>query len=254
MPCRASSGSPGRAGRLQRRQRRGWSLRPHAVLQRQMWGKALQGVESRDAGHGVAVDQRGRAGGVVRSGRTARPTSFAARRAVHRCRRAQSQVHPELPTASMWRPASRPRSEGGLPSPPRRRRRVPRSGAADAVIVAVAISGGGGDGPGRRPDQSRRRPCRRLPSAPGDWRAPGRVPLSDCPRWRRRWRRSIRSVPAWSGPGGRGEHHRGRGLGVGNVTVTQRRAMLDGIIRVAWAQRTDRDGSASRPGHAGVHD
>ena len=28
----------------------------------------------------------------------------------------------------------------------------------------------------------------------------------------------------------------GAGLSVGNVTVTQRRAMLDGIIGVAWAQ------------------
>ena len=205
-------------------------------------GELLQGVESRDAGTVVAVDQRyGRAGGVVVVQPRGEADEFLLSDesfTVAGARKAKftSALADCVDVAAGQQTTV---AEGGLPSQPQAttaefldQERLMR------LIVAVAESAEAGEvAPGAGPSTSSTPTTLAFPSA-RSFGGAGAFPSATLP-----------SV----GGGGGGEGSvivpnvvgvtvaqarsiiEGAGLSVGNVTVTQRQAMLDGIIRVAWA-------------------
>jgi hypothetical protein len=209
-------------------------------------GELLQGAESHDAGTVISVDQRyGRGGGVV----TMQPRGDA-----------DEFLLPDEPfTVSGMRkakfttavadcvnvPAGQQTTvaEGGLPSPPQLttaefldQERLMR------MIVAVAESAEEEQiAPGAGPSTATTRTAPALPASTSTGRGAGAGTFPSA---------SLPSVAAGAGGGEDtmlvpnvvgttvGEARsmiEGAGLSVGNVTVTQRQAMLDGIISIAWA-------------------
>jgi PASTA domain/PEP-CTERM motif len=209
-------------------------------------GALLQGAESRDAGTVSSVDQRyGRGGGVLTIQPRAdsdkfllpdEPFTVAGMRKAKFTTALADCVN--VPAGQQTTVA-----EGGLPSPPQLttaefldQERLMR------MIVAVAESAEAEQiAPGAGPTTTTATTAPALPasSAMGGGTSAGTFPSVSLP-----------SVAAGAGGGEDsmlvpnvigttvGEARRmieGAGLSVGNVTVTQRQALLDGIIRVAWA-------------------
>jgi hypothetical protein len=208
-------------------------------------GEVLQGAESRDAGTVISVDQRSGHGGVV----TVQPHDEADEFllpdepfTVAGVRKAKftTEVADCVNVAAGQQTTV---AEGGLPSPPRLttaefldQERLMR------MIVAVAESAEEEQiAPGAGPPAATTRTAPALPvGTRAGSAAGGGFPSASLP-----------SVAAGAAGGGEdsmlvpnvvgttvGEARsmiESAGLSVGNVTVTQRQALLDGIIRVAWA-------------------
>ena len=209
-------------------------------------GELLQGAESRDAGTVISVDQRyGRGGGVLAMQPRGAADQFLLPDepfTIAGVRKAKftTAVADCVNVAAGQQTTV---AEGGLPSPPR----LTTAAFLDQerlmrTIVAVAESAETEQiAPGAGPTTAT---TTTAPALPVSTSVGGSAGASTFPS------ASLPSVAAGAGGGEDsmlvpnvvgttvGEARsmiEGAGLSVGNVTVTQRQAMLDGIIRVAWA-------------------
>ena len=209
-------------------------------------GELLQGAESRDAGTVISVDQRyGRGGGVLAMQPRGAADQFLLPDepfTIAGVRKAKftTAVADCVNVAAGQQTTV---AEGGLPSPPR----LTTAAFLDQerlmrTIVAVAESAETEQiAPGAGPTTAT---TTTAPALPASTSVGGSAGASTFPS------ASLPSVAAGAGGGEDsmlvpnvvgttvGEARsmiEGAGLSVGNVTVTQRQAMLDGIIRVAWA-------------------
>jgi hypothetical protein len=207
-------------------------------------GEFLQGAESRDAGTVVSVDQRsGRGGGVVKVQPHEEADQFLLPDepfTVAGVRKAKftTELADCVNVAAGQQTTI---AEGGLPSPPRLttaefldQERLMR------MIVAVAESAESEEiAPGAGPTTTTTRTAPALPAGTQTGGAAGGFPSASLP-----------SVAAGASGGEDsmlvpnvvgatvGEARsmiESAGLSVGNVTIMQRQALFDGIIRVAWA-------------------